>query len=74
MEVIHSIFVPLFDCHYSTEISTVKVRVLILCEQTWHILLILFFPAQPSHAASASTVLKYRGQFARMNASIVGMS
>ena len=30
MEVIYSIFVPLFDYDYSTIISTVKPRVLIL--------------------------------------------
>ena len=39
MEVIHSISVPLFDYHYSTVFSTVKVRVLKVCEQSLHILL-----------------------------------
>ena len=39
MEVIYSIFVPLFDYDYSTVFSTVKRRVLIVCEQLLHILL-----------------------------------
>ena len=39
MEVIHSIFVPLFNSYYSTGFSTVKPRVLKLCEQSLHILL-----------------------------------
>ena len=39
MEVIHSIFVPLFSYYYSTTFSTVKVRVLKVCEQSLHILL-----------------------------------
>ena len=39
MEVIYSIFVPLFDYDYSTFFSTVKPRVLIVCEQLLHILL-----------------------------------
>ena len=39
MEVIHSISVPLFDYHYSTVFSTIKVRVLKACEQSLHILL-----------------------------------
>ena len=39
MEVIYSIFVPLFDYDYSTSFSTVKPRVLKSCEQIWYILL-----------------------------------
>jgi hypothetical protein len=46
MEVIHSISVPLFDYHYTTAFSTVKPRVLKVCEQTSHILLILFLPTK----------------------------
>ncbi len=39
MEVIYSIFVPLFDYDYSTVFSTVKPRVLKICEQSCHNLL-----------------------------------
>ena len=40
MEVIYSIFVPLFDYDYITSFSTVKLRVLNSCEQICYILLI----------------------------------
>ena len=43
MEVIYSIFVPLFDYDYSTVFSTVKPRVLKLCEQILRILLTTVF-------------------------------
>lgn len=46
MEVIHSISVPLFDYHYSTAFSTVKRRVLKVCEQSLHILLTRILFAQ----------------------------
>ena len=46
MEVIHSIFVPLFDYYYSTAFSTVKRRVLKVCEQSLHILLTRILFAQ----------------------------
>ena len=39
MEVIYSIFVPLFDYDYITDFSTVKPRVLKSCERIWYILL-----------------------------------
>ncbi len=39
MEVIYSIFVPLFDYDYITSFSTVKPRVLKICEQSCHNLL-----------------------------------
>ena len=39
MEVIYSIFVPLFDYDYITVFSTVKSRVLKIYEQSYHILL-----------------------------------
>ena len=47
MEVIYSIFFPLFDYDYITDFSTVKPRVLNMCEQSLHILLTYIIKALP---------------------------